>query len=85
MSLENLLRILPTQREEDSFYPEVLASRVTRSVTGLTDGVDVEEVDGRADDGVEHAVVQHLSRPHQHVEDQQAPDVAKHHSSSGQT
>lgn len=85
MSLENLLRILPTQRDEDSFYPEVLAVTVTQSVTGLTDGVDVEEVDGCADDGVEHAVVQRLSRPHQHVEDQQAPDVAKHHSRSGQT
>lgn len=53
---------------------------MTQSVTGLTDGVDVKEVDGRAYDGVEHAVVQRLSRPHQHVEDQQAPDVAKHHS-----
>lgn len=85
MSLENLLRILPTQWDEDSFYPEVLAVSVTQSVTGLTDGVDVEEVDGCADDGVEHAVVQRLSRPYQHVEDQQAPDVTKHHSRSGQS
>lgn len=37
---------------------------------GLTDGVDVKEADGRADDGAEHAVVQILGRSDQAVEDQ---------------
>lgn len=37
---------------------------------GLTDGVDVKEVDGRADDGAEHAVVQILGRSDQAVENE---------------
>lgn len=51
----------------------------------LTDGVDVEEVHRRAEDGVEHAVVQRLCAPHQHVEQEQVPHEAEDDRGSCQT
>lgn len=85
MSLENRLRILPTEQEKEDEKTSRRTQLNAQVSTGLADGVDVKEVDGRADDGAEHAVVQILCRPDQAVEDQQTPDEAKRHSSCRQT
>lgn len=47
----------------------------------LTDGVDVEEAHWGPEDGAEHAVVELLSGSHQHVEEEQTTEEAKHHRS----
>lgn len=44
---------------------------------GLTDWVDVKEADGRAQDGSEHAVVQELRTPDQHVKQEDVPQESK--------
>ena len=49
----------------------------------LTDRVDVEEADGRSEDGVEHAVVQRPRRAHQDVEEDQTPQEAEYHGGGG--
>lgn len=44
---------------------------------GLTDGVDVKKVNGRAENGAEHAVVKSLCWAHQPMKDDQTPGVAE--------
>lgn len=44
----------------------------------LTDGIDVEKSHGGPEDGAEHAVVKVLSGSHQHVEEEQTTEEAKH-------
>lgn len=43
----------------------------------LTDRVDVEEAHRCSEDGFEHAVVQRLCTPHQHVEQEHIPNKTK--------
>lgn len=43
----------------------------------LTDWVDVKEANGRTQDGFEHAVVQELCTPDQHVEQEDVPQKSK--------
>lgn len=51
----------------------------------LTDRVDVEKAHVCSEYGVEHAVVQSLCRPHQHVEQSDIPDEAKNDGGRSQT
>lgn len=44
---------------------------------GLTDRVDVKEANGRTQDGSEHAVVQELRTPDQHVEQEEVPQESE--------
>lgn len=50
-----------------------------------TDGVDVEEVHRCSEDGFEHAVVQRLCSPDQHVEQEHIPDESKNDDGQRQT
>lgn len=45
--------------------------------TGLTDWVDIKEANGSTQDGSEHAVVQELRTPDQHVEQEDVPQEPK--------
>lgn len=80
MSFENLLRTRPEETDTDhqtflsSFSWIINMAALTFS---LTDGVDVEEADGRPEDGVEHAVVQRLCTLDQHVEQEEVPGEAE--------
>lgn len=51
----------------------------------LTDRVDVKEAYGYSEYGIEHAVVQRLRAPHQHVVQGQIPDKAKNDGDCSQT
>lgn len=51
----------------------------------LTNRVDVKEAHGCSEYAVEHAVVQGLCTPHQHVEQDQIPDKAESNGGYSQT
>lgn len=58
---------------------------VVRGGASLTYGVDVEEADRCAQYGSEHAIVQSLRGPHQHVEHEEVPEEPKEDGGQRQT
>lgn len=87
MSLENLFRTRPEGGNQD-FNVRVVSHTLIFLLDCiyrvLTDGVDVKEAHGRLEDGAEHAVVQALRGPHQHVEQQHVADEAEQDGDQGQ-
>lgn len=72
----------PLQAYQRSISNHLLKRKPVEKETQLTDRVDVKKLNWGLQDGVEHAVVEILSRVHKDVEEEQTTKESKYNRSS---